>query len=169
LIHTLLQRLPDIPVEGRAAAAARYIARNAGSLSAIEQARIVEEALLIVNNSAFDVLFAAGSKAEVQVSGMINLRGKSQIIAGKIDRISLSNGVVTLIDFKTGRAPKDVSGISPGHIVQLALYCQLVAPVFPGQTVKAALVYTSAPTLFYLDEAVMTDALVKLGVQTQSV
>ena len=166
LVHTLLQRLPDMPASSRTAAAARYIARNAASLSAVEQARIVEEALQVVNNPAFAVLFAEGSKAEVQVSGTVNLRGKNQIIAGKIDRISQTDTSITLIDFKTGRAPRNESGISPGHIVQLALYCQLVAPVFPKRIIKAALVYTSAPKIIYVGQAAMDAALAELGIQT---
>jgi ATP-dependent helicase/nuclease subunit A len=165
LIHTLLQRLPDMPVEGRAAAAARLAARNASLLSTAEQAKIVEEAMRIVDEPAFAVLFAKGSRAEVQVSGTVNLRGKNQMIAGKIDRISPSGGIVTLIDFKTGRAPHSPSGIPAGHIVQLALYRTLVAPVFPGQSVRAALVYTSAPALFDLDEAAMAAALHELGIK----
>jgi ATP-dependent helicase/nuclease subunit A len=165
LIHTLLQRLPDMPVEGRAAAAARFAARNASLLSTAEQAKIVEEAMRIVDEPAFAVLFAKGSRAEVQVSGTVNLRGKNQMIAGKIDRISQSGGIVTLIDFKTGRAPHSRSGIPAGHIVQLALYRTLVAPVFLGQSVRAALVYTSAPALFDLDEAAMAAALHELGIK----
>ncbi len=168
LIHTLLQRLPDMPAEGRAEAAARYIARNSNALGITEQTAIVAEAMRVIGNSEFAVLFSSGSKAEVQVSGIINLRGNPQIIAGKIDRISQSNGIVTLIDFKTGRAPINAAGVSESHILQLALYRQLVMPVFPGHAVKAALVYTSGPKLLYLDDARMAETLAKLGVQTLS-
>ncbi|MGL4405069.1 MAG: 3'-5' exonuclease, partial [Notoacmeibacter sp.] len=165
LIHALLQRLPDMPIGGRAKAASRFVERNAPLLNDIEQAGIVDEALHLVNDPAFSILFAPGSKAEVQVSGTVNLRGKTQMIAGKIDRISQVENTVTLIDFKTGRAPNLVSEISPGHVVQLALYRQLVLPVFPGLQVKAALVYTSAPKIFYLENSQMNNALDGLGVE----
>jgi ATP-dependent helicase/nuclease subunit A len=165
LIHTLLQRLPDMADTDRADAAARFIARNAGSLSSTDQTRIIDEALAVVNKTAFAVLFAAGSKAEVQVSGTINLRGKSQIIAGKIDRISVTGNVVTLMDFKTGRVPNKLSDIPESHIVQLALYRMLVAPVFPDCEVRAALVYTSAAKLMVLEQNALQNALDKLGVK----
>ncbi len=165
LVHTLLQRLPDMPIDDRAAAATRFIARNAGALSANDQGRIVDEALAVVNNPVFAALFALGSKAEVQVSGTVNLNGKNQIIAGKIDRISQTGTTVTLIDFKTGRAPKDASQVPQSHIVQLALYRLLVAPVFPNCVVHAALVYTSALKLMVLEPAALRAALDKLGVK----
>ena len=166
LIHMLLQRLPDMASENRPAAAARFIARNAGRLTETDQQRIVKEALAVLNNPAFAVLFAKGSKAEVQVSGTVKLRGKNQIIAGKVDRISQSGKIVTLIDFKTGRAPKNAGEIPQSYTVQLALYRQLIAPVFPDCEVHAALVYTSAPKIFTLGASAMADALDRLGVKT---
>jgi ATP-dependent helicase/nuclease subunit A len=165
LIHTLLQRLPDMAAENRREAAFRFIARNAGSLGPTDQERIIEEALVVVSNPAFAAVFAAGSKAEVQVSGTVKLNGKNQIIAGKVDRISQTGSVVTLIDFKTGRAPQNPAAMPESHIVQLALYRLLVAPVFPNCEVRAALVYTSAPQLMVLHETLLQAALDKLGVK----
>lgn len=165
LVHMLLQRLADIPEGERKAAAKRLVARNAAMMAEIEQTRIVDEVLSVIDNPQFAFLFREGSKAEVQISGTIHLNGKSQIIAGKIDRICEHNGLVTLIDFKTGRAPGSRSGISAGHVVQLALYRQLVAPIFPNHKIEAVLVYTAAPRLFKLEPAVMDAALAKLGVK----
>lgn len=165
LIHMLLQRLPDLPVENRTEAAGRFIASRSAQFTPAEQTKIVDEAMAVIDNSAFEVLFSPGSKAEVQISGTIKLRGKNQIIAGKIDRISQSNGIVTLIDFKTGRPPANQNSIPENHVLQLALYRQLIAPLFAGHQIKAALVYTSGPKLVILEDALMNTALVKLGVE----
>ena len=57
---------------------------------------------------------------------------------------------VSVIDFKTGRAPATAAEIPAAHRAQMAAYAEALAVIFPGRSIRAALLYTAAPRLFEL-------------------
>ena len=70
---------------------------------------------------------------------------------------------VLIVDYKTNRpAPSRLEEVPQAYVTQLALYRALLQPLYPGQTVRAALLFTEAPLLITVPAAAMDDALVRL-------
>ena len=55
-----------------------------------------------------------------------------------------------MIDFKTGRVPEREELIPAYHRAQMAAYAEALGVIFPGRTIRSALLYTSGPRLFEL-------------------
>jgi ATP-dependent helicase/nuclease subunit A len=103
------------------------------------------------------VLFAPGSLAEVPLAGELE---DSTPVSGRIDRLSVSEGLVLIADFKTDRhVPRVASAMPAAHIRQVALYARLIAKLFPGKPVRALLVYTAGPLVHALDGAALERAV----------
>jgi ATP-dependent helicase/nuclease subunit A len=72
------------------------------------------------------------------------------VIAGTVDRLLVEEGRVSVIDFKTGKVPAGASAIPASHRAQMAAYSEALAVIFPGRTIRAALLYTVGPKLIEL-------------------
>src|SRR5690606_32507020 len=83
LIHRLLQTLPELPPENRAAAAARFLARPVHGLDPSQQAQIASEALAVLEQPDFAPLFGPDCVAEAPVVGRL----EGHVIAAQIDRL----------------------------------------------------------------------------------
>jgi ATP-dependent helicase/nuclease subunit A len=160
LFHRLMQSLPDIAPEHRAEAARRFLSRPKliEKLNAAERDAIVEQVLALIEDKAFSVLFAPGSRAEVPIVG----RDGEHIVVGQVDRLAVTSEAVLIADYKTNRwAPltlDDALARHPEYVVQLARYRMVLKRLYPDRTVRAALVWTEVPLLMeipgkYLDAA----------------
>ena len=119
--------------------------------------------LSILDDARFAPLFAPGSRAEVSVMGTLVVRGAERAVSGTIDRLAVTDDAVLIGDYKTTRPPpRALSDAPPEHVLQLALYRALLAPIYPGRRISGALVYTEAPVLVAVPEQVLEDALVRL-------
>lgn len=108
--------------------------------------------------------FAEGSRGEVAIMGTINLGGKDHAVSGQIDRISVDESRVLIVDYKTNRpSPKTVEAVPLAYRAQLALYKELLTPLYPGRIVEAALLFTEGPYLLSLPESVLNEALQALS------
>jgi ATP-dependent helicase/nuclease subunit A len=95
--------------------------------------------------------------------GSLEVKGKLRSISGKIDRLAVASGKVSIVDYKTNRpAPATLSDVPPAYVLQLALYRALLQPLYPGHEVSAALLFTEAPRLIELPPAAMDGALARL-------
>jgi ATP-dependent helicase/nuclease subunit A len=160
--HRLLQSLPDLPPDRREAAALRYLDGLAADLDASARVRIWAGVSAILADPGFAPLFAPGSRAEVEVMGTVEVAGRPRRVSGKIDRLAASEREVLIVDYKTGRAPAAGAEPPAEHVAQLALYRALLAPLYPGRQVRAALLYTTAPRLVPLEPAGLDAALARL-------
>ena len=160
--HRLLQSLPDLPPDRREAAALRYLDGLAADLDEAARARIWAGVSAILADPGFAPLFAPGSRPEVEVMGTVEVAGRPRRVSGKIDRLAASEREVLIVDYKTGRAPAPGAEPPPEHVAQLALYRALLAPLYPGRQVRAALLYTTAPRLVPLEPAGLDAALARL-------
>ena len=164
LVHRLLQSLPDLAPGQRAEAARGFLARNGGTLSESERARIVNETLAILDDPRFAPLFAEGSRAEMPILGrMARSSAPPRPISGQVDRLAVTADHVLIADYKTDRpAPRDLAEIPPAYIAQLALYRTVLGKLYPDRPVRAALVFTDAPRLIELPPEALSAALVPL-------
>ena len=155
LIHRLLQSLPDVAPEARAAAAARYLARPLWNLSAAQQSAIAGEALRVLADPRFAALFGAGSQAEISIAGQVG----DMTISGQIDRLVALPDRVLLVDYKSNRPPPtralDVPAI---YLRQLAAYRALLAQIYVGRRIDCALLWTDGPSWMEIPAALLDGA-----------
>jgi ATP-dependent helicase/nuclease subunit A len=164
LVHRLMQALPDIPAERRQDAAERYLANTATEFHPAERAAIARQVLAILDDKNFAEVFAPGSRAEVPIVGRIARAGRDPIlVAGQVDRLAVTGDSVLIADYKTDRIVPDRLDETHPYVTQLALYRAVLARVFPGKTVRAALLFTDEPKLMELPAAAMDAALTKLS------
>jgi ATP-dependent helicase/nuclease subunit A len=76
-----------------------------------------------------------------------------------VDRLAVTGDMVLIADYKTDRIVPDRLDEVPRYITQLALYRAVLARVFPGKTVRAALLFTDGPKLMEVSAAAMDAAL----------
>jgi ATP-dependent helicase/nuclease subunit A len=152
LIHRLLETLPELPAEARAEAAQRFLAMAAGDLDEAERAALAAETLAVLDHPDFAPLWGASSLAEVSVVGRIGAKA----IAGRIDRLVVEGGRVTILDYKTNRPPparpEEVAKI---YLDQMAGYRQALAEVYPGAEIRCVLLWTDGPRLMELPAALL--------------
>jgi ATP-dependent helicase/nuclease subunit A len=153
LVHRLLQSLPDLEPAQRKVAAEKFLARASATFGDAERADMAAQVLRIFDDPSFATLFAPGSRAEVPVVG--RLPGTDIAVAGQIDRLAVTDREVLIADYKTDRMvperPEDV----PHYVRQLALYRTLLGLIYPGRTVRAALLFTAGPVLMDIPAALL--------------
>jgi ATP-dependent helicase/nuclease subunit A len=159
LIHRLLQSLPDLPPERRAAAAARFLARPAWGLSRAAQADVAAEIWAVLADPAWRTLFGPGSRAEVPIVGRLGDR----VLSGQVDRLLVTADEVLVVDYKTNRPPpRRPEQVAPLYLRQMGAYRAALACIYPGRRIRCALLWTDGPTLMPLEGALLDDALAGL-------
>jgi len=163
LTHRLLQSLPDIAQDHRAAAAAEFLGRAGSALPAAERARLATQAMGVLEARRFSELFAPGSRAEVPIVGRLSLGGETIRVAGQVDRLAVTQEAVLIADFKTNRpAPRRIEEVPPAYVSQLALYRAVLTKLYPDKRVRAALIWTEVPDLMELSDAALDQALARI-------
>lgn len=165
LAHLLLQLLPDVPAERRVETAEALADARGGALSSERRARIVAEALALLDAPGLSELFAEGALAEVPVAGAIQLPdGTSRAISGRIDRLAVTLDSVIIADFKTtARPPERADSIPVGTLAQLAAYAALLRVIYPGCAIRTLVVYTANLVHFEPDGVQLDAALLALA------
>ncbi|MFC0208915.1 PD-(D/E)XK nuclease family protein, partial [Chelativorans intermedius] len=162
-VHRLLQVLPSLAPGERAAAGRRYLARVGAGWPAGETESALGSVMAILEDGRFAPLFAPGSRAEISLMGEVEVGGTVRAVAGKVDRLAVTDDAVLLVDYKTNRpAPGQLREAPQSHIAQLALYAALLKPLYPGRRIDAALLFTEVPRLLPVGEADMAAALARL-------
>jgi len=163
LAHELLQYLPGVAPEGRAAAAQRYLAQKGADLPEAQRAALKDQVMATLALPALEGLFGPDSQAEVAVGGQIILPGgKSIAISGQIDRLAVGAEHVIIADFKTGK-PHQGTAMPSAYLAQLAMYRAAVAPLYPGRAVRCILIWTDGPTAEEIQTAALELALLDVA------
>ncbi len=165
LLHRLIQSLPDVPPESRAAAAADFLSRNRRTIAPSDCDSLAAQTLAILENPQFAPLFAPGSRGEVPVVGGLERPGLAPYsVTGQVDRLAVTDSEVLIADYKTNRpAPTAIGDIPRAYRRQLALYRALLQRIYPGRTVRAALIWTENATLMELPQKVLDAELATLS------
>lgn len=152
LVHRLLQTLPDLAPQARRAAALRYLSRPGHGLGADEIESILAETLALFDDAACAPLFAAGSLAEVPLTGVLG----QHVVSGQVDRLAVGAREILVVDYKTNRSPpRDPPAI---YVKQMAAYRALLRLIYPGRAVRCFLLWTVGPGLSELDAAALDAA-----------
>ena len=162
LIHRLLQLLPDLPASERAAAAQLLLGREP-DLTPDQAEEMASAALAVLDDQRFAAVFGVGSRAEVSVVGAAARLPPGLSIAGRVDRLVVAPDRVLVVDYKTNRpAPRRIEDADPAYLTQMAIYAAVLAEVFPGLPVEAALIWTDGPKLMPIPEKIIEAALARL-------
>ncbi len=157
IVHRLLQLLPDLPPARRAAAAVHFLSSPVHRLDAKQQQALAAEVLAVLDHPSFAAVFAPGSKAEAPVAGRIG----DTVISGQIDRLAVTPDSVLVVDYKTNRPPPlKVAAVDPVYLRQMALYRAALRAVFPGKSIRCALLWTDGPRLMPIPDSHLDAALV---------
>ena len=141
LLHALFERLPALPPADRRAAGMRWLKSEGADVS------LVDAALRVIDDPRFAAIFAPDALAEAPVAGVVD----GHVIAGTVDRLSVTDAVVEFIDFKTGRrVPTSIDAVPIQHVRQMAAYAAVLAEIFPDREVRASLLYSEGPLLHCL-------------------
>lgn len=163
LIHRLLQILPDLAVEARAAAAQSLLARER-DLTEAQRAEMTAAALSVLEDARFAEVFGPGSRAEVAIAGSAARLPPGLKISGRIDRLVVLHDRVLVVDFKTNRpSPTRIEDADPAYLRQMAIYAAVLGEVFPDRPIEAALVWTDGPKLMPIPEKLIGQSLAELG------
>jgi len=147
-LHALFEQLPDIAPARRRESAERWLEQQ-GVADASMRREIVDHALAVIEMPGFSALFGPGSLAEAPIAAVVG----EAVIAGTVDRLCISDDLIQVVDFKTGRiAPLAVEEVPVAHIRQMAAYVSALRVIFPKRTIEAGLLYTNAPRLISLPQ-----------------
>ncbi|KEO86981.1 ATP-dependent exonuclease [Erythrobacter sp. JL475] len=145
LIHRMLERLPEIAPALRMEQATAWLERQAGDLDEAVRAEMLESALAVVEQPEFAEIFSPSALAEVPLAATVG----GVVIAGTADRLLVTETQVTVVDFKTTRRPPGrIEDIPVSTLRQMSAYAAALAKIYPGRTIRAAILYTHAPSLF---------------------
>ncbi|WP_304164162.1 double-strand break repair helicase AddA [Phenylobacterium aquaticum] len=163
LIHRLLQVLPDLESAERETSARRMLGREP-DLAPDQADEMVAAAMGVLNDDRFAEVFGPGSRAEVAVAGTAKALPPGLAISGRLDRLVVLPDRVLVADFKTNRpSPDRIEAADPAYLRQMALYAGVLADVFPGRRIEAALVWTDGPKLMPIPELLIAETLAELG------
>ncbi|KLE35378.1 double-strand break repair helicase AddA [Aurantiacibacter luteus] len=152
LIHTLLERLPDVPADLREAGGRAWLERHGPDLSAEERAEMLERALAVLDHPDWSDLFGPDALAEVPLAATVG----ELVIAGTADRLLVTAERVLVADFKTARRPPaSLAEVPQSTLAQMGAYAAALGVIYPGRTVEAAVLYTQVPRLIAIPAEVL--------------
>ncbi|MFV0644077.1 MAG: double-strand break repair helicase AddA [Sphingomonadaceae bacterium] len=153
LIHSLLERLPEIPPDERAGAGAEWLRNRSDDLPSDVRNSLLQSVLEVLDDPQFSAVFAPGSLAEVPLASVVD----GQVIAGTVDRLLVTDSEVRVVDFKTNqRVPATIQDIPEANIRQMAVYSAALQVIYPDRRIYAALLYTAAPVLMEIPAEELT-------------
>jgi len=154
LVHRLLELLPRHEGEARDRAAARIMAAMATDLLSpqdMEKARA--DAERVMADPALADIFGKNARAEVPLTGLV---GK-EVVTGVVDRLSIADDVITLVDFKTGQPPN--GKLPPYFLAQMGLYTALISQIWPDRALRAGFVFTEDASVHWCDASDLAKAV----------
>jgi ATP-dependent helicase/nuclease subunit A len=154
LIHGLLERLPQTEPPLRERAGSAWLARHAADLPEAERDDMLASVLALMSDKRFAEFFGHGSLAEVPFSAVVG----GKVVQGCIDRLVLSEGRVSAVDFKTTRQPPaGIAEVPAATLRQMAAYHAALKAIYPDRRVEIALLYTRTPLLVPVPEEMLDE------------
>ena len=117
----------------------------------------------MLEDARFAGVFGDGSRAEVAIAGTGRALPAGLKISGRIDRLVVLPDRVLVVDFKTNRpSPDRIEAADPAYLRQMALYAAVLADIFDGRRIEAAIVWTDGPKLMAVPENLLAQTLADL-------
>ncbi|WP_088342834.1 MULTISPECIES: double-strand break repair helicase AddA [Rhodomicrobium] len=159
LVHRLLEILPLRPAPDWLKAGTRFLAAEAKALPPAERDALLAAVIGILSNAEFAAIFQPGARAEAPLAmhlPPLEEGAPSILISGQVDRLICGESDILIVDFKSGAGmPETPDGTPEGYLVQLAAYRVVLQGLFPGKTVRAALLWTETPQIMAIPSALL--------------
>ena len=157
-LHALLQHLSHIDPLHWDAVSARALPMLLPDSP--RHAAVLAKARSILTRPELAHLFGPDSRGEVPILAQ-GLRGTAPItIAGRIDRLVVKPGRVLIVDYKSdANPPGSPDGVPAAYLTQMGLYALVASQLFPGQSIEAAILWTSLETLMDLPAAKLRETV----------
>ncbi len=121
-------------------------------LDDVAQAELARQVKGVLDLPELAPAFGPASRSEQPIVGRLG----EILIAGQIDRFAVTADAVYLVDFKSNRLPpRTPEAVPTAYLRQLAAYAALLAELYPGRALKAALVWTAVPALMPIPEKLL--------------
>jgi len=138
----------------------RYLAATAAAWPDADRDSLVDQVLAVLEDPRFAAVFAPGSRAEIDVAGTLPGGAAGIAVSGRIDRLAVTGDRVLIVDYKTNRPPPlRLADVPPAYVIQLALYRQLLAQLYPSRAVDAAILWTDLPALMEIPSSTLERSL----------
>jgi ATP-dependent helicase/nuclease subunit A len=149
LVHRLLEMLPALPRQTWERAGGRLLDAEAAHLPLEMRAALLSDIIAVLQTPDFADVFSPEGRAEVALTAQIPAAdGTSASLSGQIDRLIVRSVDVLIVDFKTGSfIPRKPENAPPAYVAQLAAYRAVLKRLFPGKTIRAALLWIDGPAL----------------------
>ncbi len=152
LIHSLLERLPDVPADLRASGGRAWLERHGPDLASAEREDMLTRAMAVLDDPQWHDLFGPDALAEVPLAATVG----DQVITGTADRLLVTESRIMVADFKTARRPPaSLEQIPRSTLLQMGAYAAALAVIFPGRQIEAAVLYTQTPRLIAIPAEVL--------------
>ncbi|MDP9839279.1 ATP-dependent helicase/nuclease subunit A [Neorhizobium huautlense] len=163
MTHRMLQMLPDFPESERQAAAQRYASRAVPFWPEVERRQLVASVMAVLCTPDLRDAFSDHAQAEVSIMGTLKLGGQEYAVSGRIDRLVANDDRVMIMDYKTNRhPPASEEQTSSSHRAQLAIYREILKPLYPGRAIDCVLVYTETGHAIRLSDDMLSRSLREL-------
>ncbi len=95
--------------------------------------------------------------------GTLKLGGQEYAVSGRIDRLVANDDRVMIMDYKTNRhPPASEEQTAFSHRAQLAIYREILKPLYPGRAIDCVLVYTESGHAIRLPDDLLSRSLLEL-------
>ncbi|MCC5962445.1 MAG: double-strand break repair helicase AddA [Rhodobacteraceae bacterium] len=161
-LHLLLEHLPHWPADGRLEHARALLGSIAEGVPR-DLDDLLAEAEGVLAAPALAHLFAPDTLAEVEIAGTLWDRPAF----GVIDRLVVGDGDVLAVDYKSNRIVPDTPDATPeGLLRQMGAYAALIRQVWPGHSVRVALLWTAQARLMEVPPGLIEPALERAALET---
>jgi ATP-dependent helicase/nuclease subunit A len=127
------------------------------NVPANEQNAILDKTLAVLDDPNLAVLFGPQSRAEVAIAAEFPRQNAPPTsFAGRIDRLAITADHIAIADFKSGAPDAETPA---DYVLQLALYQQALAPLYPNRTVRAYIVWIDVPRAVEIGAEALAAAL----------
>lgn len=156
LVHRLLELLPDAPAERRHSLCRDFLSRPSNDLDEGTVDTLTSEVMNVLEHPDFKTIFGPESRAEVALTGNIEIGGNIESISGQVDRLIVDERDVFVVDYKTMRPVPPTPEAAPNaYLRQLAVYRLLLREIWPDRHFRAALLWTEGPVLMPVEDALL--------------
>ncbi|MGB3246874.1 MAG: double-strand break repair helicase AddA [Sulfitobacter sp.] len=153
LVHALLEDLAQVDPAHHVSTAERHAALVLPEV--FKAAR--QEAIAVLQDTAFGDLFGPNALAEVPLTAQVNgIR-----MHGSIDRLLLDDTRIRLVDFKTNRVvPQSAATCPQGLLAQMGAYAAMLAQIYPDREIETAILWTATRQLMPLPHDMVSSAFI---------
>ncbi|SMQ85839.1 DNA helicase/exodeoxyribonuclease V, subunit A [Devosia lucknowensis] len=157
-LHALLQHLGRVPREDWERVAPRALEALLPEHADLH-GRLATKAISILSRPELTALFDTGSRAELGFRVPLKQQQELVWVSGRMDRVVVDDSGVLVVDYKSDAAvPAAPEAVARNYLTQLGLYALVAHQLFPGRSVRAAILWTELESLMILPDDLLEAA-----------